>query len=64
MSKVTAVYNGFVGHEGVPVLLHEGDEWDADDALVQAQPALFTEPPKRPSPRLPGQRGKSKDADD
>lgn len=47
MSNVRAVYEGFVGHEGVPVLLHEGDEYDADHPLVVARPELFTDPPAR-----------------
>lgn len=51
MSKVKATYGGFVGFEGVPVLLHEGEEYDAGHPLVAARPELFSEPvsaPKRP----------------
>ena len=43
--------HGFVGHEGVPVLLAEHDEYDADHPLVKARPDLFdqaAESPKRP----------------
>lgn len=57
MSKVQSTYHGFVGHEGVPVLLHEGDEYDADHPLVSAQPNLFTEPP---APKRTMLRGKAK----
>jgi hypothetical protein len=65
MSKVKAKVGGFVGHEGVPVLLVEGEERDADDALVQARPDLFTEPPapRRVAQRMTGTRGKAKDGD-
>lgn len=59
MSKVTATYSGFVGHEGVPVLLHDGDEYDSDHSLVQARPELFTEPPAAKRTVL---RGKGKAA--
>jgi hypothetical protein len=48
MSKVRAKVGGFVGHEGIPVLLVEGEERDSEDSLVQARPDLFTEPPRRP----------------
>lgn len=48
MSKVKAKVGGFVGHEGVPVLLVEGEQRDENDPLVKARPDLFTEPPKRP----------------
>lgn len=54
MSKVKATYGGFVGFQGVPVLLHEGEEYDADHPLVAARPELFSEPvaaPKRPALR-------------
>lgn len=61
MSKVQATYSGFVGHEGVPVLLHDGDEYDSDHSLVQARPELFTDPP---APKRPLARGKTKGADD
>lgn len=44
MSKVTATFNGFVGHEGVPVQLHHGAEYDSEHPLAQARPDLFTEP--------------------
>ena len=45
MSKVNATYSGFVSHEGVPVLLSAGDEFEADHPLVAARPDLFTKPP-------------------
>lgn len=47
MSKVHATYSGFVGLDGVPVLLNDGDEYDDGHPLVQARPDLFTEPPTR-----------------
>ena len=64
MSKVKVNGNhGFVGVDGVPVLLSEHDEYDADHPLVRARPDLFDEvpePPKRPT----FTRGKSRDAKD
>lgn len=47
MSKVQATYSGFVGHDGVPVLLTEGAEYDENHPVVQANPGMFTEPPTR-----------------
>lgn len=65
MSQVKANYNGFVGLNGVPVLLHEGDVYDADHALVAARPDLFDEvpeaAPKRPVLGRP--KGSSKDSE-
>ena len=48
MSKVKANMDGFVGLDGVPVLLHAGEEYDAEHALVQARPDLFDEVPEAP----------------
>lgn len=48
MSKVTATFDGFVGHNGVPVQLQSGDEYDSEHSLVQARPDLFTEPEPEP----------------
>jgi hypothetical protein len=65
MSKVTSTFDGFVGHAGVPVRLHAGEEYDAEHPLVQAQPGLFSEPkdpPKRPS--LTGRGKTAKDPAD
>lgn len=63
MSKVKANGDhGFVGLGGVPVLVADGDEYDADHPLVKARPELFDdvpEPPKRPI-----LKGKAKDVDD
>jgi hypothetical protein len=53
MSKVTATYDGFVGHNGVPVQLHSGDEYDAAHSLVQDRPELFTEPAPEPVKSAP-----------
>lgn len=61
MSTVKATFSGFVGLDGVPVLVHEGEVWDAGHPLVQARPELFTEPAAEP--KRPTIRGKSKDAD-
>jgi hypothetical protein len=49
MSTVKATYDGFVGLNGVPVLLHDGDEYDSEHPLVQAQPDKFTEPRRAPA---------------
>lgn len=51
MSKVNATFGGFVGHEGVPVLLAVGDEYEADHPLVMARPELFTKPPEPKQPK-------------
>lgn len=48
MSKVNAIYSGFVGLNGVPVLLGEGDEYDDSHPMVQAHPQHFTEPRRSP----------------
>jgi hypothetical protein len=44
MSKVTATFDGFVGHGGSSVPLNSGDEYDSEHPLVKAHPGLFTEP--------------------
>jgi len=49
MSMVKAIVNGFVGHDGVPILLHDGDEYDSEHPLVQAHPEMFTEPRRSPA---------------
>ncbi len=51
MSKVYATYSGFVGHMGVPVEIHDGDEYPDDHPVVVANPHLFTEPQRRVTPR-------------
>ncbi len=51
MSKVYATFSGFVGFEGVPTEIHDGDEYPADHPLVQANPHLFAAPPQRVTPR-------------
>jgi hypothetical protein len=48
MSKVTAIIDGFVGHDGTSVPLQSGDEYDSAHPLVQAHPELFTEPEPEP----------------
>jgi hypothetical protein len=57
MSKVKALISGFVGFNGVPVLLAEGGEWDAEDPRVLARPDLFTEPPAKPKRQERPSRG-------
>jgi hypothetical protein len=57
VSKVTATYSGFVGLDGVPVLLNDGDEYDETHPLVQRRPDLFTEPRRAPG-RPPGAKNK------
>jgi hypothetical protein len=37
--------------DGVPVMLHEGEVWDALDNLVIARPGLFSDTP--PAPNFP-----------
>lgn len=39
--KARSIFSGFVGHEGVPVYIHEGEERPADDELVKAFPQHF-----------------------
>lgn len=56
-SKVTATYTGWVGLNGMPVLLSEGAEYDDDHPLVQAMPQHFTEPRRAPGRPL-GSRNK------
>ena len=46
--KVTALFGGFVGHDGVPTLLTVGEEWDAEHPVVKAHPEMFTEPKRGP----------------
>ncbi len=60
MSKVNAKIDGFVGVDGVPVLLAVGDEYDDSHPLVAAHPDLFTEPKRSPGRPL-GSRNKDKD---
>lgn len=62
MSKVYATYSGFVGFDGVPVLLADGAEYDDTHPLVQAHPELFTEPRRSPGRPL-GSKNKSAAAD-
>lgn len=57
MSKVNATMSGFVGHEGVPVWVNEGDEYDENHPLVVANPDKFTEPKRSPG-RPPGSKNK------
>jgi hypothetical protein len=60
MSTVKSTYSGFVGLDGVPVLLHDGDEYDAGHPLVEAYPHMFTEPRRSPG-RPPAAKGKATD---
>lgn len=64
MSTVKSLINGFVGLDGVPVLLHEGEERDAEDALVLARPDLFSEPATEPQRTARGRAKDAKSADD
>jgi hypothetical protein len=63
VSKVYAIYSGFVGLDGVPVLLTDGAEYDDSHPLVQARPELFTEPRRSPG-RPAGSKNKSAAAND
>jgi len=58
--KVTSLYDGFVGLDGIPVLLATGDEYDDTHPIVAARPELFTEPRRGPG-RPPAAKGKSTD---
>lgn len=49
MSTVKATIDGFVGFNGVPILLHDGDDYDSEHPLVQAHPEMFTEPRRSPA---------------
>ena len=60
MSTVKALRDCFVGTPNGPVLLHEGEEHDADSSLVRARPDLFTDPvpePQRPTFTRKGAKG-------
>ena len=48
MSTVKATFSGFIGHDGVPTWVNEGDEFDENDPLVVASPDKFTEPKRSP----------------
>lgn len=61
MSTVKALIDGFVGLNGVPVLLAVGDEYDNEHPMVLQHPEMFTEPRRAPG-RPAG--GKNKGADD
>jgi hypothetical protein len=58
MSKVYAVFDGFVGTETGDVRLSPGDEYDTSHPLVRAQPGLFTAPetPTAPAKKIPPRR--------
>lgn len=66
MSTVKATFSGFVGFGGVPVELHEGDVYDADNPLVAAHSDKFTAPPepKRSVGRPLGSKNRPKDEDE
>ena len=55
MAKVKALFSGFVGFKGMSLWLHEGQEVDQADPMVEAHPEWFTEPAERP--RAQGRRG-------
>lgn len=59
MTTVKALFDGFVGHGGIPVELHAGDEYDADDPVVTTNPDKFTEPKRGPG-RPPGSKSQPK----
>lgn len=50
MSKVVATVSTFVGHGGQSVWVAAGEEYDASDPLVKANPDMFT---KLPEPERP-----------
>jgi hypothetical protein len=54
MATVRPTIDGFVGFEGVPILLHTADEYDEDHPLVKAHPHFFSGfVHKRPGAKLP-----------
>lgn len=58
--KVRSTYGGFLGVAGVPTMVHEGDVFDAEDAVVAAHPALFVEfLEPEPEPKRPALRSRS-----
>lgn len=53
MSKVRANKTyGFVGFGGMPIMVREHDEWDAEDPFVAANPTFFDAVPE-PAPKRP-----------
>jgi len=54
--KVRATFSGFVGHQGVPVYIHEGEERPDDDELAKAFPQHFV--PIAPVTDQPRGRGR------
>lgn len=59
--KVRATQDwGFVGHQGAPVRVQAGDEWEHDDPFVAAHPEMFTKPEAEEPRRRPARgRGAS-----
>lgn len=56
---VRATFSGFVGHGGVPVYIHEGEERSADDELARAFPQHFVA--VQPVAEQPRGRGRRQD---
>lgn len=57
--KVRATFSGFIGHQGVPVYIHEGEERPADDELAKAFPQHFAQ--IQPTVDQPRSRGRRQD---
>lgn len=55
MHKVHASRSCIVTHNGVPVVVREGDPFDADDPLVRAFPDVFP-PDVEEATARPGER--------
>ncbi len=53
-SKVTAKESRFVGFGGQSVWLQAGDEYDSAEAIVKANPDMFTKPASEDPPRRGG----------
>lgn len=51
MSTVKVLQTVFLGTSRGQITLHAGDEYEADDPMVQAYPSLFTQPPPEPKRR-------------
>lgn len=45
MKVVYPLANATVSANGVPVVIHVGEHWRADDPVVKANPGLFTDDP-------------------
>jgi hypothetical protein len=54
--RVRSTFSGFIGYQGVPVYIHEGEERPADDELARAFPQHFVAIAAVAEPRGRGRR--------